>query len=249
VNFKRVWNQWRDKGFVYWFFKKLFHIPKPKYFLWDDLDDHGKGEVTWEQWEERAKVEHPIRFFLSETLPLWWRVHISMNIEHAWYWFRCHLWNRYHKLSLRQPHTGTADDYDWGWIDEDKQMLFAMFNILVDYVDLVNESEYHYGTTDEKLDALRKQIVEDEDGAVCLQNQLNNLLEAKALYEYWTITRKDQHRERDALLHDWYEHRREDKIKGDTTRWDKLQEVEEVFYKMEEEMTIRLMKIRRSLWT
>lgn len=239
-------NKWPYRGIVNWAFKKLFGIPKPSALPMRTFGAE-PGDYTWEDWEADAMRDYPVRYFLSETVPMWWRVKISMNIEHAWYWLRTHTVHRYHKLDLRQPYTGTDDDYDWGWIDEDRQMLYACFNILVDHIDLRNSSKYHYGTTEKDFAALRKEIEEDKEGCVItLKNQLHFLEEAKALYDYWTVKRKVDLNKRRALLHDWHNNRGQDPGEH---KWNALQKAEEEFDKEEEEMLIRLMKIRRYLWT
>jgi hypothetical protein len=47
----------------------------------------------------------PIRYFLSEELPFWWRVNVVNPINKITYWLKSHLFpsRRYHILDLRQP--------------------------------------------------------------------------------------------------------------------------------------------------
>ena len=223
--------------------KKLFGIPKPK-ALPSKMFGSKPGEYTWEDWREDAKKDNPIRYFFSETVPHWWNVHISMNIEHAWYWLRTHTVHRYHKLDLRQPYTGTDDDYTWGWLDEDRQLVFACFNVLVSYVDSVNSQEHIYGT--DNINDLRESMIKDGVENPDDMPQLKCLMEAKELYQYWTVKRKvDLNKRRDLLL-DWSRNKDKD---GNQKRWNALRKAEDDFDKEEEEMLIRLIKIRRSLWT
>jgi hypothetical protein len=85
---------------------------------------------VWEQWEEDARKAYPVRWLLTESLPdLWYP--INRTLSKAWYWLRTHTYNRYHIINLKCPENG----YNWGWIDPDAKMLFACFNILVDFVE------------------------------------------------------------------------------------------------------------------
>ena len=236
------------------FLKKLFHLPSPvelgraksNTLSMDFFTDEDSDEYTWEAWAKEVKEKHPIKYFFAETLRHWWAVRITMNIEQFWYWIRSHTYRRYHILDLRQPHTDSDDDYRWGWADPDSQMLFAVWNIFVSHVDQINASKFNYGTSEESLNALRTRIKEEED---CSNSQLEYLLEAKALYQYWTIDRKVNSKKKTSLLRDWHTHRQEDKKSGNKERWNALRKFEADFDTEEEEMMIRLMKIRRNLWS
>ncbi len=233
--------------------QKLFHIPKPKSLPLDGFDDE-PGEMTWEKWQANAKQEFPVKYFLSETLPLLLAAHIFMPLEEFWYWIVSHTIRRYHWLDLRQPKRnklGTTDHYRWGWIDEDRQMLFACFNILMAHMKCRNESPYHYHISVEGMENLKKHIDETsiEDGKQVLESQLEFLKEAFELVNYWVIERKAAGIRSSELLHDWHEHRAEDKRSGNTERWDKMRAADDVFEEAEEQALIRLMKIRTRLWT
>jgi len=237
--------------------KKLFHLPTPVELgrsesnslpmeFFSDLENG--DNYTWEDYDKEIKAAYPIKFFLVKTLPMWWRVKIAMNISHWWYWFVSHTYRRYHSLDLRQPYTDTEDDYDWGWLDEDRQMLFAMWNVFVSYIETSNKSKFNYGIDDiSRFEEEIKESPEIERGA--LEQQLNFLKEAKSLYEYWTINRKVNLKKKDALLKDWHDHHKEDKRTGDDSRWRVMREFESKFDEEEEQMLIRLIKIRTGLWT
>jgi len=158
--------------------------------------------------------------------------------------------DRDHMLDLRQPNTNTSDDYRWGWIDEDRQILFACFNVLIKYVNAVNASRYHYNITDESMNLLQSEIdMAPPSEKAALINQLKVLREVKALYEYWTTIRKEELITLSYLLHDWCKCRRNNKMNNDNAKWNLLTAANEVFDCKEEEMLMRLMKIRRCLWT
>jgi hypothetical protein len=233
--------------------QKLFHIPKPRSLPLEGFDDE-PGEMTWEKWKVIAKEEFPVKYFFSETLPHLLAVHVFMPIEEFWYWIVSHTIRQYHWLDLRQPKQnklGTIDNYRWGWIDEDRQMLFACFNILMTHMKTRNDSSYHYHISVEDIEDLKKRIEETsvEDGKQVLEAQLEFLKEAFELVNYWIVDRKADDLRRVELLHDWHEHRMEDKRSGNTERWDKMRAADEAFAQAEEQALIKLMKIRTRLWT
>jgi len=228
--------------------QKLFGLHKPKALPMRGLCE--SDEFTWEDWKEQAKEEHPVRYFLSETIPHLWAVKVTMNVEHFIYWMKSQTYRKYHKLDLKQPETGTTDDYRWGWIDEDKQILYACFNVLCSYVDIVNSSDYSFGITDEDFKKMQKRIDEgDECDVDMYTNHMQHLKEVKALYNYWTIHRKEKLQEIDRLSKDWHDNLVADREKEDKTRWDSMKKAQEDFDKEEDEYLVRVMKIRRCLWT
>lgn len=238
------------------FLKKLFHLPSPVELGKSNrtsLPMRGicckPEDYTWEDWHEDVKALHPIKYFFAITLIDWWVVHISMNIEHFIYWIRSYTTHRYHKLDLRQPHTGTDDDYRYGWIDECHQILLANFTILVNHVNSRNSCKFNFGTTQESLSELREIIDKSNEFEVdVLKAQLRDLEEIDALYQYWTVERKADLKKKYELLRDWSEHRLEDQEK-DNTLWDAMNAFDNAFEEKEEEMLIRLIKIRKAMWT
>lgn len=208
--------------------KKYFILQRPGALTWEE----------WGGWYAENKKKYPIKYFLSETIPRWFAVKITMRLSHYKYWLVSHTIRRYHKLDLRQPFTDTEDDYRWGWVDEDAQLLFANFNILCNYVRAINNPKYcNFNYSDESL----KKLEEHESF-----EQIKHLKEVKVLYEYWTIHRKEKLRKRAALLHEWAVNKKND---TDKKRWNALQEYEKEIDNEEEEMLIRLIKIRKGLWT
>lgn len=213
------------------------------------------GDYTWGDWEKEVRAKYPVRYFFNETFRHWFVVNIVKRISHFFYWFRSVTYKRYHVLDLRQPKDDTGledhnDSYRWGYLDWDRKILFACFNVLVDYVDHLNKIDYHFGTNDKDLAALKQNIIEASDVEKGLyEDKLLFLNELKELYSYWKIERKEQYKKEDLLLKDWSKHRSEDKATGNDSRWKALSEHERMFVEREDEMLARLMKIRTRLWT
>ncbi len=140
-------------------------LDKPVMLPWRKFQHNGEPNYDWDDWHRDAKEAHPIRYFLTESLPLFFRRKIWSHLETAKYWLRTHTYNRYHMLDLRNPF------YDWGWVDCDNQILYASFNILKSYV------EAEMTTIDWEWDEPHQEV-----GA-----------EIRALYDWWTVERKAEH--------------------------------------------------------
>jgi hypothetical protein len=140
-------------------------------------------------------------------------------------------------LDLRQPVHKEAGlpAYKYGWIDSDTKILYAMFNILNQFVD--DEMSSWYCPSEE-----------DVQNEPHLMYQRNNWLETKAIHYWWNVERVRQITEHNELLHNWSEAQ---KVNAPDTHqlWDELKKVEKAQEDKEDEMIARLLKIRRSLWT
>lgn len=227
---------------------KIFQLPSPQELGWTQSDynalpmrmfNQNTNEHTWEDWEELMRKEYPVRYFFSETLPMWFHIRVQRPIKDAWYWMVCHLLpsRQYHWLSLRQPAHKEADmpGYKYGWIDSDTQMLYALFNILNNFVE--HEMPSWYCPSEE-----------DVQREPHLLHQRNNWLETKAIHYWWNVERPRQHKEYNEILHRWSEARKVDAPETHKL-WDELRKVEKAQEDKEDEMISRLLKIRRSLWT
>lgn len=127
------------------------------------------------------------------------------------------------------------------WCDKDHVMLYACFQLLVDFL----EKERPQAFVDFKHDV----------------KQRNRWKEFKALYRYWKHVRPRMERNKRALLMKWGKSRKtkmvpghfkntvqEVEISADRKTWNLLRKAEDKFEKQEEEMLNRLIAIRRHLW-
>ena len=160
---------------------------------------------------------------------------IKRIINTIYWWIRYHTINRYHYLCLSQPDTrnGTMDHYDVGWIDSDQKIVFAMFNIMVDFVE--NELQCNFSKMEEY----------DSNGRICNKEYNEFMDELKAVYEYWTIIRLNQLIE----IRDFWDDNPKRLPKETDDRYSRFNELKEDFYALETEMMIRLVNIRRGMWT
>jgi len=236
--------------------KNPFRLPTPKElgksksnalpirFFDDDLNSY-----TWDQYHEEIAQKFPIRNFLLNTIPMFFRQKITNKISHAWYWIRCHTYNKYHLIDIRQPQNeDSKDSYQWGWIDEDHQLLLACFTILTKHLEIRNTSEYNYHATPEGIQALAESFKNDDVAIAVDSLQLQYLKEMYEINKYWTIERKKSDKKVGQLLNEWHD-ARYNKSPAAEEKWEKLQLAEKEFSEKEEEMLIRLIKARHGMWT
>lgn len=195
------------------------------------------GQVTWEDWEDKVKAMYPVRFFLVEEFVPWVQLQWRKYVKDPIYWLKCHLLpsHRYHMLDLRQSKKDSPMAYRYGWIDSDTKMTYALIKILNDFVKY--EMPHWYCPSEEEVEAEPH-----------LLHQRNNWLEAKTLHHWWNVERLRQQKAHDELLHAWSDAH---KVNAPETQqlWDDMKKTEEALEEKEEEMLIRLIKVRRSLWT
>lgn len=235
-------------------FKKLFHLPTPK--------ELGKSkynalplksftpwtkDYTWEDHDAYLKETYPVKFFLAKEMPDFIKYNcyypIARPISNGWYWLKCHLLpkHRYHFLDLRQPHNEDCiDDYQYGWADVVSKILYANFNLLKEYFD---EEPYD----------LRKDYSQEEiDADVSMSRQQHVYDEAKTILHWWQVERKTEVKYVNELRRLWCDAKDDDIGPDDPetlSYWNQLNEAEAVLEAKTEEMLIRLIKIRNSLWT
>lgn len=242
------------------YFKNPFNLPGPKdlgmsdsnYAMPSDLflfPNENDDRPTWEMYYARLKREYPVKFFLSSTLPgallYAWRRAIGWKLRDAWYWLQSFVWRKDHLLDLRQPGTDQleADYYRWGWLDTDHKMLFALFNLLDEFMD--GGLPIYFPSSEE---AAKDDGSEDNYQYAGLKRQRELCLEVIAIHDWWKHERKREHKLESELCSKWSDAH---KARAPETEslWQELRVQTEKNEQQEEEMIARLMKIRRSLWS
>lgn len=237
------------------FLRKFLKLPGPVELGWstynaledEDFSDEPHGK-TWQDWHRHVKQLHPVKYWIAETFAdfvrykIWFR--ISVPLETAHYWFVSHFIprRRYHMLDLRQQcgkgdFNEIGDCYRYGWRDVPEKMLFAIFNLLGEYLNKEQPQDLTQWYTLEQIEA-------DE----VLKRQHAELVEARAIYHWWTVGRREEQKYHDKLLHDWSEAKKHKSSNKDHL-WEMLKQYDIDMLDKTEEMIARLMKIRRSLWT
>jgi len=227
------------------FFRKLFKLPSPIDLGWseynalevEDFCDDPKGK-TWEQWHQTVKKMHPVKYFFAETFAdfvrykIWFSIKNPFSKAHYWIVSHCVPSRRYHFLDLRQP-----NGYRYGWTDVPEKMLFAMFNLLGEYL---NEEKPH-----DLTQWYTKEQIDTDEG---LKRQQNKLEEARAIYHWWTVEREEEYARKSEMQNKWWTARKS-KDPNREKYWEQLCQMDIDMEAKTDEMIGRLMKIRRSLWT
>lgn len=233
------------------FLRKLLKLPTPVDLGWSKtnalaLEDfnHHPDSKTWEDWHRTVKEMHPIRYWIAETAADEIRysvISFFRPLETLRYWFVSHFIpsRRYHMLDLRQPRMkgDKNSGYRYGWQDVPEKMLYAMFNLLGEYL---NKEQ----PVDLTLYYTHEQIEDDPH----LKAQQKVFEEANSIYYWWTKTRHEENAHCDKLLNDWYEaHKNKEDSKDELHTL--LENQEKLNEEKIDEMISRLVKIRRNLWT
>jgi hypothetical protein len=237
--------------------QNLLKIPSPVELGRSDHDALPSREwtpdvegYTWEDYDQEIKKLFPVRYLIANTVGdfvkynIWFRV--WRPIKDAIYWLKCHTLKsyRYHMLDLRQEcgegELANIDCYRYGWADVDNRMLYAMFNLLGEYFK------------EEPYDLTTHYTVEEINTEPHLKNQYDAYQEARAIWHWWTVERKQALKAADELLNRWSAaHQiKEMRQNGEERKLFEQMNVDEAALEAKtDEMLTRLLKIRRSLWT
>ncbi len=181
----------------------------------------------WEKWEDDMKGKYPIRFFFYETIPdIWGDIRHKVRNIKWWFFHRFHPKHRYHVVRTRlEP----------GYYDPDTLILESCFALLCDFVE--------YNTVKEHIDwDVTPETREIWDEMNRLANWFN--FERPHREEAFDLMYKDVERPENVFNYDQDDPRYKpyhDYLKAITDYENKWRDEDE-------EMLIRLMKIRNYLW-
>lgn len=240
------------------------------------------GKGGWKDWEEQAKKKSPLGYFLADTFPDLINDYVLLpyhKFNDGMWWLRYRIGSKYTYFKIN---TGLEP----GYYDADTRMLYGMFSLLVDYIEVERAWQQRLWNTppdgDEKpvgfferwnlrdAEAGLRYIdwetkLDDPSLPINEQNphQAQAAREILALYKWWKAyeDRPDIHDASgwsawcDKLRDNGVGFLEDDPNETAEDRAEKSQalsrsaEIEEAYEKEDEEMLIRLIKIRRSLWT
>lgn len=224
------------------FLRKLLQIPSPSQMGRSETDalpirDFGseEGDYTWEDWEEEVATLFPVRFFIAEKVGSTLG-RLSSRAGDALYWVQCHTlpeYRGYSKIDLSQA--GPGIDYKYGWLDRSEALLYASFICLRQYIE--NEEPKDPATF----------MTAEELTEPAFKAQKDNFDEAHTLYNWWMKGRMEEEAKEKQLREEAYAHSRftpegqaASKVWLDYRHWQS---------EREDEMLMRLVKIRNTLWT
>jgi len=88
---------------------------------------HALSGVGWRNFDRLQRSQHPIRYWLMDTVPDWFGLQKALWYDRPRDWLRYRTYNRYHRVS-----TGLEP----GWNDVDNQMLYVSFTMLVNFIEV-----------------------------------------------------------------------------------------------------------------
>ena len=235
------------------YIKNYWRLPGPVELGMSDHNALGSREFTpfqdgpmWEDWDEIVKNKHPIKFWFIETAPrkYWWP--IKHKFSHKWHWTQCHVMPKkynFYKINLAGVDKMHPEKY--GYVDPCETLKLAAWYCLIRYVEDCKPTDVATWATEEDMkDAGIKAQKADYD-------------EAMFLYNWWTKVRQEEYNAIDvAYLQrnlfnalkvpaEYLSTSKED-YEEVTEEWLKLTREQE---NKEEEMFLRVCKLRQSLWT
>lgn len=246
-------NYWSCSRFADW----IRGGKKPPALQWDE----------WEKWREENRRLHPLRFFLAEEVldrlqdlfMFPWDIRRSISA-----WWDNRFVSKTHVLKTGLP----AGKYH----ELDTRILHGLFNELVEFVEVELAHMQNYGENEKKYRFKRGRCpeagVDHLEWAMGLKHDDSFLSkkdpdwgkptpQAKAaaktleLYRWWKEVRparKDPH-DASGWSEVWDKEQSKANDKAKMAAIKRLQKIEEEYDGEDEKMLVRLIKIRKSLWT
>lgn len=91
---------------------------------------NNEGDYTWEDYEIEMRKKYPIKYFIYYTFSSLFRRSIIKPLSDIKYYIVSHTIRKYHLLDIRNK----ENDYRYGWIDADQQLLYATMAIMESFI-------------------------------------------------------------------------------------------------------------------
>lgn len=141
---------------------------------------------------------------------------------------------------MKEAEPENKDGYKWGWIDRTHALPLAAFLVLRKFVE-----EEHPWDCSERISQLEVDGDEHEE-LPNLREQQKDYEEIMSLYTWWVKDRLEENLQFEKNLNDCYAVFLKNSTEDNKQKWF---DAENAQNKREEEQLIRLIKIRRHLWT
>lgn len=237
------------------------------------IPQYNDSAFTWQSWKRykgRLQRKAPFRWFLSETVPTWWNKKVNARYHSVKNWFHYRVKTRYHVVEM---------EVEPGYMDADRRMIHASFQLLKDYVEIELAAMHHNAEEPDNTSAKsfyerlakvrRKQKRDPEAGLAYLDwsiddspgvgikmaggfSQDETAKEKKFLYLWWTKYRPSRiDLYKDDLIWSGPGYDPNKEIFDQDCRWQYhlLSELEKFYEAEDEEMLHRLIGIRTRLWS
>jgi len=238
-------------------------IAKPELF------EFGNG--SYDDWKTNTRKNYPVGWFLTETLPDFIE-DTHRIVTSPYYNTRYYIRNRFY----RKTHMLRTDCVPGEYSDTDERILTGLANAIIDYVEVELAYKHKWVGSEEVPNAIWKNGRCPELGLKYLEwemelddpnldeysradSQANSAREVKVIYD-WAKGRPDRpdphelsgwnaycDKYRSSL---WNNKNQtpEQGVESEVT-FKKLREIEAEYEREDEDMLIRIIKVRRSLWT
>jgi hypothetical protein len=222
-------NTWWDR------ISKLCRVPVTRH-------EFTQAGGSYYDYEEAMRKKYPVRYFLFQYVPLQWKYFHYRFIRGPIKWIRYRTTNRSHVLKIQT--------LEPGWWDRDQRMLHAMFQILVDFIELElpqmmfsEKKKYNikYGVRNREAGLAYL----DWEIAETATPQQDDAFVKKELYLWW----KDYRLKRDDPWSEPNIWDISDKMKVKDQEGSQAGALEHIYYEEDQRMLKKLIEIRSSLWT
>ena len=192
------------------------------------------GKGGWGDWRKSNEKKYPIRYFFFYTIPdeigMFFRYSIIRPIKDA-KWALLHRFHPKHRYNILKPRSLKP-----GYYDSDMRILHACMDELSEFVEWNKKNNWIEWSGDEKH-----------------QHAWSEMM---AIYKWWNKDRAVVEKNSDKMLSKWHTAFNRDggfdaktRSKKTNKLSDEHQRLEELVHSTDETMLIRLMKIRRFMWT
>lgn len=242
--------------------------------LFPDMPEAATAE-DWDAWDEKSKKEHPIKWFVSDTIPDTFGSYVSWPLERKYSALKQRVSEKRWKIVPRRLDK-------WQWHETDELVLHSAFELLEEFIIEEKSHMLHWShddlppAKDEKTKIKYAMEYLDWEISLCSKTDLmhspnckedsqsNIAKEAKELFIWWYNERPKRIDPYENEYYAQYTEMRKSRNapdftlshKDDTKEESKIYqkamdlatELEEQYNKEDDENLIRLMKIRRGLW-
>jgi len=191
----------------------------------------------WTKWEKETRANHPIKYFLLETAPTFIDSNWKWWIRDPVYHLKCKYITQYHYIKIDIDRFKRYDKKvsirNYYWFDSDEQILYAMFQILVDFI------EKEADIVDWSSDAKHQEVFD----------------ELTELYTWWTKDRPNRDDSYPSTKDFGFDNIFADNVTKQPgyRAWrdacDEKEQKEREYEQEDTEMLIRLITIRGYMWT
>lgn len=192
---------------------------------------------------------------MNKIQKTYWKCYHKIN--HVWRWFLAHTFRREHILDIRCK---TYKDYSWGYVDKDRKLFLACFKLLEQFIE--QEDPETGLLTVEQYGGLHGVGREDEDEL--LLAQISEEKQLREIYNWWKYQRPLDWLSLEGMRERYYANYREGTLllERDLNQYFNRIETpeEELAFKYlinletkleqnDDEMLMKLIKLRRRLWS